>query len=528
LCSRGAKVLISASNACRTAAHAVAFREYMKIEIRFLTIPAVLSAGLMLAAGGVAFGQAGGGSVSSSAAGQASGQGSAPAQVTAPPELGDPSFRGSVPQGTATPDAIPLSLGDAIDRGLKANLGLLTSEQSSVQVRAQRLRALSVLLPSVTGQAGETVQQLNLQALGFLVSVPGFSIPTIVGPYSYQSATANATLPLFNWGSISNFRASREEQKAAVLSVKNARDLVTQAVGTAYLQIIADTSRVAATRAEIEADNAVYLNALHRHDAGTAIGIDVLRSQVQLKQRQQSLVAQSNQLDKDKLSLGRIIGLPIGQDFTVADPTPSVPLAALSLKDALAKAYENRPDFQAAKARVIAAQFSLGAAKAERYPTLQAQGFYGDEGLHFFSNSHGVFQMTASVQFNIFDGGRIRSDVLENSAELRNRRNEMENLRGQIDYEVRSALLDLKSAADQVDVAKSNVQLAADSLKQARDRFTAGVTNTVEVVQAQQIVADADESLISAQFQYNVAKVSLARSLGLAERSLKAYFNQQP
>ena len=123
-----------------------------------------------------------------------------------------------------------------------------------------------------------------------------------------------------------------------------------------------------------------------------------------------------------------------------------MPLAAVSLKDALDKAYEHRPDYQAAKARVAAAQFTLRSAKAERYPTLIASGYYGDEGLRIFTNSHGVFNATGSVTFNIFDGGRIKADIVENNAELRNRRNEMENLRGQIDYEVRSAVLDLTSS----------------------------------------------------------------------------------
>lgn len=444
------------------------------------------------------------------------------------PQSGDASYRGSVPQGTATANAIPLSLGEAINRGLKTNLGLLTNQQSSQEVRAQRLRALSGLLPQVTGQVSGVEQQINLQTAGFLFTFPGASIPHIVGPYNYEAALANVTAPLFDYRALSNFRASRENLKASTLSIKNARDLVVQAVGDAYLQIIADTARIAAAQAEIDADNAVYQNAVHRHDAGTAIGIDVLRSQVELKQRQQTLVAVTNQFEKDKLTLGRVIGLPPGQDFVVADPAPAVPLAAISLQEALGKAYEHRPDFQAAKARVLAAQFSLRAAKAERYPTVTLSGFYGDEGLGLFSNSHGVFNATGSIQFNIFDGGRIRGDILQNDAELRNRRNEMENLRGQIDYEVRNALLDLKSAGDQVEVARSNMDLANLTLKQSRDRFTAGVTNTVEVVQAQQSVADANESLISAQFQYNVAKVSLARALGLAEEGIRTYFNQQP
>ncbi len=446
--------------------------------------------------------------------------------VTPPPQTGDQALQGSVPQGNASSTPIALALGDAIDRGLKANLGLLTSEQSSREIRAQRLRALSTLLPKLTGQVNAVEQQVNLQAVGFLFTFPGIQIPHIVGPYSYESAQVNAEVTLFDFSAISNFKASREDTKAAVLSIKNARDLVVQAVGNAYLQIIADAARITATQAEIEADRAVYTNAVRRHDAGTAIGIDVLRSQVELKQRQQQLVAVTNQFEKDKLTLGRVIGLAVGQDFTVADPAPSVPLAALSLQDAINKAYEHRPDYQAAKARVLAAQFSLRGAKAERYPTLTANGFYGADGLNLFTNSHGVFNATGSLQFNIFDGGRIKADILQNDAELQNRRNELENLRGQIDFEVRSALLDLNSAHDQVDVAQSNVQLAGETVREARDRFSAGVTNTVEVVQAEQTLADANENLISAQYQYNVAKVSLARALGLAEDNIRTYFSR--
>ena len=452
-------------------------------------------------------------------------------QITPAAMQGDQSFQGSVPQGTASATPIALSLSEAIQRGLRANLGLLTNQESDREARAQRLRALAGLLPNVNGQVSWTEQQINLQSLGFLVSPPpslGFTIPKIVGPYSYQNVQASATVPVFDYNAISNFRSAKQNLKAAALDVKNARDLVVQAVGDAYLQVTADAARITATQAEIDADMAVYVNAQRRHEAGTAIGIDVLRSQVELKQRQQNLVAVQNQFDKDKLALGRIIGLPPGQDFTVANPSPSVPLETMSLKEALAKAYDSRPDFQAAKSRVVAAEFTLHAAKAERYPSLTVSGYYGDEGLHLFTNSHGVFNATASLQFNIFDGGRIKGDILQGDAELRNRRNEMENLRGQIDYEVRSALLDLKSSSQQVDVAQSNIVLADQTQKQSQDRFAAGVTNTVEVVQAQQSVAEANENLISAQYQYNIAKVELARALGVAEGSMASYFKGRP
>ncbi|HEX4231499.1 MAG TPA: TolC family protein [Bryobacteraceae bacterium] len=447
------------------------------------------------------------------------------APVTPPPQQNNPSYNGSVPQGTATSTPIPLSLGEAIDRGLRANLGLLTSVESNREVAAQRLHALSGLLPTVTGQVSGTETQINLQALGFeLPANSPIQIPPIVGPYAYGEAQASATVPLFDYSAISNYRSAKQNTKAAALSVKNARDLVVQAVGNAYLLIIADQARVVATQAEIDADNAVYVNATRRHDAGTGTGIDVLRAQVELKQRQQALVAQTNQTAKDKLTLGHITGLPLGQDFTVTDPSPALPLEAISLPDALKQAYANRPDFQAAEAQVRAAEFAYRAAKAERYPTLSANGYYGAEGLNLFTNSHGVFTFTGSVQFNIFDGGRIKGDIEENDADLRNKRNQMENLRAQVDYDVRNALLDLKSAADQVSVAQSNLGLANETLKQSRDRFAAGVTNSVEVVQSQELVAEAYENLISAQYQYNIAKVSLARALGLAEAGIRGYF----
>ncbi|HEX4810991.1 MAG TPA: TolC family protein [Bryobacteraceae bacterium] len=454
---------------------------------------------------------------------------SSPAPFTPPPQQGDPNYSGSVPQGTATATPIPLGLGDAIARGLKANLGLLTSQESNRETAAQRLRALSGLLPKVNGQISETEQQINLQAEGFNITLPPSSpiqIPRIIGPYSYGSAQANFSIPFFDYSAISNYRSSKQSTKAAALSVKNARDLVVQAVGNAYLLIIADQARVVATQAEIDADNAVFTNATRRHDAGTGTGLDVMRAQVELKQRQQTLLAQTNQTAKDKLTLGRIIGLPLGQDFTITDPSQSVPLETVSLPDALKKAYGNRPDFQAAAAQVRAAEFAYRAAKAERYPTLTASGFYGDQGLDLFTNSHGVFSVAGSIQFNIFDGGRIKGDIQQNDADLRDKRNQLENLRGQVDYEVRNALLDLKSAADQVSVAQSNVGLANETLNQSRDRFAAGVTNSVEVVQSQQTVAEAYENLISAQYQYNVGKVSLARALGLAEESIRGYFNQ--
>ena len=437
-------------------------------------------------------------------------------------------FQQSVPQGTASPTPMALTLQDAIVRGLRANLGLLTSEQSTVQSKGERLQNLSALLPNVQGTVQETVQQVNLGALGFgKVSVPGFKIPLIIGPFSYSTAEAQASVPVFNWGNWQAYRAAKERLRGSELSLKDARDLVVLAVSNAYLEIIASAARVDAIQAQVNTAQVLFDRASDQKRAGVVPAIDVLRAQVELQQQQQALLVQKNQLEKDKLTLGRVIGLPNGQQFTVADPTPPVPMEAVNLDEALTKAYANRPDYQAAEAQVHASELSVRAAKAEWYPTLALSGYYGDQG-PTFAFSHGIFSLTGSLNFNIFDGRRIRGEVMQREADLNNSRNQLQNLKGQIDFDVRTALLDLKASSDQVAVAKSNSQLANETLRQSQDRFTAGVADNVEVVQAQESVATANQNLINAQYSNNLAKVELARALGLAEQGIRTYFAKQP
>jgi len=435
-------------------------------------------------------------------------------------------FQGSVPTGSASATPLALKLDDAIQRGLQANLGLLVRDTSSQTVRAERIRSLSALLPQVTGSLAETEEQLNLKTVGINIKFPpiaGFpGIPTIVGPFSYTAAQANVSAKVFDWNAWKNVSSAKANEEAARLSVQDARDLVVQAVTNAYLQIIADASRVESIQAQLNTAEALYHRAVDQKKAGTSPAIDVLRAQVEFKTQQQRLLAEQNQFDKDKLSLGRVIGLPPGQMFNVADSIPFAPLSGLTQDDALRAALAQRPDYQSAKKQVQGAEEALKAARAEWYPTINLNGYYGDAG-PTLSNSHGVFALTGSLNFNIFNGGRIRSDVEQAKAALKQRSDELADLGGQIDFQVRAAFLDIQTAADQVAVAQTNLELANQTLQQARDRFTAGVADTIEVVQAQESVASANDSVISALFAHNLAKAALARALGLAEQGIKKF-----
>jgi outer membrane protein TolC len=431
-------------------------------------------------------------------------------------------FQGSVSTGSASSTPLALTLGGAIDRGLRTNLGLLVSDSASETARGERLRALSTLLPQVTGEVAETDAQRNLKTVGISVESPVVSIPTIVGPFHYTDVRAYASFSVFDYSLHNSYRAAQESQRASQLSVQDARDLVVQAVANAYLLVIAGSSRVDALRAQVATDQAIYERTADQQRAGTAAAIDVLRTQVQLQQEQQQLLAQTNQLAKDKLALGRVIGLPGGQELAIAEPEPYAPLAAMTPAEALRTAFEQRADFLSAQAMVRAAQDSVKAARGERYPDVTIGADYGVVG-PALNNSHGTFTLQAAARFNIFDGGRISGDIVQARAALKQRQDELSDLGGQIDYQVRAALFDIQSASDQVTVARNNLDLANQTLAQARDRFSAGVGDNIEVVQAQGSVAIANDNLISALYSHNLAKVELARALGSTEQQIQRF-----
>lgn len=429
-------------------------------------------------------------------------------------------FQGSVPTGVASSTPLALTIHDAIDRSLKTNLGLLVSDSTSEISRGQRLQALSALLPELHAQVSQNEEQLNLKTLGFNFKIPGVSLPSIVGPFHYTDVRAYASWNALDFTARSNYRSAQENSRASQLSVMDARDLVVQATASACLQIIADASRVEAIRSQVETAQALYNRSVDQQNAGTAAGIDVLRSQVELKQQQQRLLAQRNQFDKDKLALARVIGLPAGQGFTLTETAPFSPLTSLAQDQALTTALAQRPDYQSYQARVRAAEDSVKAARAERYPTAGVTADYGDAG-YSLASSHGSFSVVASAKVNVFDGGRISADVIQAEAALKQRKDELADLAGQIDYQVRTAFLDIHTAAQQVAVAEENLDLANQTLTQSRDRFAAGVTDNIEVVQAQESVASATDNLISALYAHNLAKVALARALGGAEQGIQ-------
>jgi outer membrane protein TolC len=423
-----------------------------------------------------------------------------------------------VPAGKATAEVIPLSFTDAINRGLQQNLGLLLSGDNVMASRGQRWKELANLLPNFNASIAENLQTVSIAQFGF--KIPG--IPRVVGPFNYLDARATGTQSLFNWNYIEKERAAAQNIRQAQYNYKDARELVVLAVGNAYLQAIAGAARVDAADAQVKTAQALFNKAADQQKAGVTPAIDTLRAQVEFQTRQQQLIVARNDLAKEMLSLGRIIGLPPGQQFSLSSKAPYEPLVTSGLEQSLQRAYSSRSDYQAAMAQVRAAEFSRRAATAEYFPTLGVEADYGDIGISPF-RSNGTYHVGGTMSIPIFQGGRVRGDTLQSESQLRQARSQLDNLRGQIDYDVRSAMLDLNAAADQVEVARSSLDLAQQTLTQAQDRFSAGVTDNLEVVQAQESLATAHENYIASLYAHNLAKVEFARAIGFAEEGVKQY-----
>jgi outer membrane protein TolC len=434
---------------------------------------------------------------------------------------------GSVPTGSASPQPIPLSLAEAIERGLRQNLGILLSSDAQLSAQGQLWQARSPLLPDFSARVSETAQKVNLAAEGFSKIVgrfPGF--PLVVGPFGYFDARVAFSQSLVDLTLLANERSSRQNAAAVKLSYQDMREAVVLVVGATYLQTNAAAARVDTADAQVQSAQALYNQALDMRNVGISAGIDVLRAQVELQSRRQQLIAARNDFAKQKLALARVVGLPLGQDFTLTEKIPYEPPEPITVEESLMQALKSRADFQAALSQVHAAEQMIRAATAEHLPSLSIYADYGVIG-PTPSSALGTFTTYAALRIPIFAGGRAHGDAQVAQAELNRSRQLLENLRGQIEEDVRDGILDLQAAADQVSVAMSNVDLAERTLTQARDRFAGGTTNNIEVIQAQESVASANESYISGLYAYNLARVELARATGSAERGFRQYWKEK-
>ncbi len=439
---------------------------------------------------------------------------------------------GGVRVERATGGPLPLSLDDAIARALANNVQVEQARQSERVVRGQVLTEENTLLPNLSLKASSSAEEINLAAMGFKVS----SLGALLGPgaaanfktivkVNVTQAQVNLSQPLFNLPAFFLYRSASKAQAGANLTTLNVRGGLVLQVGGQYLRVLADAAQIENARSLARTDEVALQQAADAHAAGTATNLDELRARVALQTQQQVVISAENTYAKDKVQLSRLMGLPAEQELLLTDTVPFAEMAEIPLPIAMDLAMTHRKDLLNLQAQVEVAALAQKAIRYQRLPTLGVNGFYGvlgeTTGLY-----HGVFTAEGSMRFPIFREAEFRGEEEVAVAQLLGLKQQIAALHDTIEGQIRSSMLDVESAKDQVRVARSNVGLAGQELSDAQERFRAGVSDNLPVVEAQSTLAGAENQLVQTTFQYNTAKLELARNTGVVETQYRVYLGR--
>jgi outer membrane protein TolC len=458
------------------------------------------------------------------------------AQMASNPTSASNPFYGSVTAHPVTDEALRLSLDEAIRRGLENNLGLKQVENSEKSIQGQKLQALQQFLPTLTLTGATGFYQHNLAAQGFgpgVISQFAKLFPGGLGGSSFSPITRDTLTEgqlhfsqiLFSGPVIAGWRAAGAATRAAHFAKMSARGEVVQQVASAYLHAIAAASEVDNAKALLQSDQVLLDQAHAEHEAGVASNLDELRARVQLQAQQQALILAQNTVEKDLILLKREIGIDPGQKITLTDQAPYADLAAQTPEEVRAVAYKNRQDYQNLQNQVVELKAVHSAYRSQRFPTLSFSGNYGVTDVGGVG-SHGTFVAQGTLSVPIFREARLRGDIDSSRAQLNAANSQIEDLRGHIDQQVRSSLLDVAANTRLVEVARSNVELATRALGDETERVKAGVDDNLPLVTAQATLANAQNNLVESLYQYNLSKLLLARASGVLEQDYRVYLGK--
>ncbi len=408
-----------------------------------------------------------------------------------------------------------LTLRDAIQKALQANLTVLVADTRVEEAEGTRERRLSAaLLPRVRVQSYANLQNRSLSAFG--ISLPG--VPEVVGPFSNYDFRLYADQNIVDLQSYRGWKASERALEAGKMDYQDARDLIVRAVAGLYLNAQSAAARVDAAYSRVTDSDVLYRLAKDKHDAGTATGVDVLRSQVQLANDKQALLVAQNQYKQSLLALARNLGMRPSAPLELADPLQYLPLTQPQAESLLPSALLGRPDYLSLASQRQGLVEQQSASRARYYPKFSINGNYGGIG-RSIGGVQGTGIIQGQVDFTVFDRDRS-GEAQELAGRVKRIDDQIADLRRGIEEDIREALLNLESAAAQVTVAKEGQDLAQRELELSRDRFQSGTTNNVEVVTAQDELARAEENYILAVSSHADAKFALARAVGDTEKNI--------
>jgi len=426
------------------------------------------------------------------------------------------------------PEVLQLSLKQAVELALapEGSTRVKLAEEALKQARSQADEARAGLLPDFESYTQYQNETNNLKAFGFnftnfeKVPIPGFSIPTFVGPFGVFDVRASVSQTVFDFSTIRRYQASKVAIEAVKADNEGTRNQVTDQVARAYLAGLRAQATLETAHANVDLSQALLRLAQTEKQAGTGTGIEITRAEVQLANDRQQLLVAENDVDRTHLQLLKVIGLKLDNPVELIDKLSYIPMDAVDETQELATARANRAEWKAQTRREETARLSYSAVKMERLPSVSAFANYGDLGSSIYS-ALPTRSVGATLRIPLFDGGRRDARRAESASQYRDEKIRSEDLHDQIDLDVRTSIDSLRSADAQVKTAEEGLKLSENELAQAERRYKAGVTNSIEVTDAQTRLARARDNRVSALYNYNLARIDLGTATGTIQSMIQ-------
>jgi outer membrane protein TolC len=413
-----------------------------------------------------------------------------------------------------------MTLEQAVALAIKQNpteqvalLNAVESVQDKNITRAQ-------LLPQADLRASESLNRVNLQAeFGGKPIFPNSpSLPGHIGPYQIFSAGPAFGTSVVDLSLWKRYQASRENVSATRADSLSTREQVILLVVSQYIGSLRAVANVEASRSRVELAQALYDQAADLQKNGVGTGIDTLRANVELQNEKQVLIEAENERDASLFGLSKLLNLDPRQKIELADSLGFFDTPQPDVDQSIDQALGGREEWKAILSREKVTKLEKQSAQYERLPSLRVDGNWYYLGTKI-DNGIPTYQYAASFDVPLFTSGRIKAEVTKSDLELQKLEQQKDDLRNQIALDVKTSLLNLQSARNEVQVADLGVELAKQEVGQARDRFQAGVANNIEVISAQDSLSRANDNQIAALYRFNQARADYARAIGQMEKT---------
>jgi outer membrane protein len=440
--------------------------------------------------------------------------------------LMSPAGRAQSNKQSGLPDSAPtgvlkLTLEQSVGLALRQNTTAQIAQIVAKQSVEQKNIARAELLPQANLSVGEQWERLNLAAEfgggGFPGLPPGTVFPGHIGPFSLFSAGVGFNGQIFDLTLFRRYQAQRSAADASRFDSQSSREQVVLLVVSQYIGTLRATADVQASQSRVDLAQALYDQAADLQKEGVGTGIDTLRANVELQNEKQRLIEAEAQRETNLFGLSRLLNLDPRQQIDLADSLSFFETPQPELEPSIEEGLATRPEWKSLQEQIKSANYDKKASSESRLPSAHYSGNWTQLGVSP-TEVIPTYTYSGSVTMPIFTGGRIHAEIARANLEIQKIEQQQQDLRNQIALEVKTALINLGSARNEVQVANSGVQLSKEEVDQARDRFKAGVANNIEVIQAQDSLARANDNQIAALYRFNQARADLARSIGQMEK----------